>query len=214
MTELRLVSDEAEPPLDVHIESLTALNWASHRGKVDLVRQLLPTEATIENSRYSSLDLAAKQGHDDVMRILLDHGHEIEGWPFQHPLISAIRHHQSSIVRLLLESGAAANGVDPDWTPLHEAAENGHMDSMVMLEREADWKAVTNDRNDYDDFLQTALHLAALNGDDGKVKLLLRRMDRSFVDKTNSSGRTALHLLAKGPSRADHDSVNEEPRRE
>jgi hypothetical protein len=31
--------------MDIHIDSLTALNWGLHCGKVDIARQLLATEA-------------------------------------------------------------------------------------------------------------------------------------------------------------------------
>lgn len=203
--------DGAEPPLHTHVGSLTALNWGSHCGKVNIVRHLLGTGAQIDDSRYSSLNLAARQGHDDVIELLLDYGSDVEGCPFQRPLISAIRYHHSATVRLLLDRGATVDGVDSGWTPLHEAAERGDSDVVqILLEREGDWKAVTDDRNDDGDYAQTVLHLAALNGDDGKVTLLLKKMDQSFVDARNSSGRTAFHLSAKGPNTADHDISEQE----
>lgn len=209
--EIQQLLDGAEPPQHTHLESLTALNWASHCGKIDIVHHLLENGAQIDDSRYSSLDLAAKKGHDDVIQVLLDHGSDIEGCPFQRPLISAIRHHHSATVKLLLDRGATVDGLDSGWTPLHEAAERGDSDVMqILLEKEANWKVITEDRNDDGDYDQTALHLAALNGDDGKVALLLKKMDQGFVDTTNSSGRTALHLSAKGPNTAEHDISEDE----
>lgn len=130
--------------------------------------------------------------------------------------MSAIRNHQTATVKLLLNCGASVDGMDSDWTPIHQAAHSGHLDVIrILLERGANWRAVTGDRNDEDDYDQNALHLAALKGDDSKINLLLQMTDQYFVHTTNSSGRTALHLGAKGPIVKDLVTLDkEQPNRE
>jgi ankyrin repeat protein len=73
---------ERNPTRHTHIESLTTLNWASHCGKVDIVCHLLSTSVQTDDPRYSSLDPAAKQGHNDVIQVQIDYGAEIDGTNF------------------------------------------------------------------------------------------------------------------------------------
>ncbi len=73
-----------------------------------------------------------------------------------------------AIVKLLLDNGAAVNGIkQPDWTPLHYAAGNGHKAVVDLLLSQG---AIADARTESG---VTPLHLAAFNGYTVVAKTLL-----------------------------------------
>lgn len=87
---------------------------------------------------FQPLGLAAFFGQADIVEFLLDKGAEVNS-PSRNnmrvrPLHSAIAGQHTRIVRLLLEYGADVNTSQADdFTPLHEAAQNGMLDVTQWL---------------------------------------------------------------------------------
>jgi ankyrin repeat protein len=124
-------------------------------------------------SRRTPLWWAAAQGHDAVVRLLLDRGaytNAADKWG-QTPLLLAVKKGHEAIVRLLLDQGAHTDAADEDgWTPLLWAAENGHKAVVRLL---LDRGAYTNAADKLSG--QTPLLLAAARGHEAVVRLLLDR---------------------------------------
>jgi len=104
----------------------------------------------------SALDYACKNGHSDVIRIILEHGANTEtrtsrGATAFH---TAALFGKSDSVRLLLEKGAKVNAKDnAGWTPLHFASKNGDSNiADILIQNGADVNAQTK-------MGQTPLHL-------------------------------------------------------
>ncbi|KAF5016316.1 hypothetical protein F66182_12037 [Fusarium sp. NRRL 66182] len=94
------------------------------------------------------------------------------------------------IVGQLLENGIDIAATDEDGgTALHRAAENGHVDLvMLLLHKGADINFQKKKQR------LTALHLAALNGHSAVVKSLLQ--EGAQADLQDDDGWTALHVAA------------------
>ena len=144
----------------------------------------------------TALHLAAQNGHESVVGLLLDRRASINATDKdrQTPLHLAALNGNESVVGLLLDRGASLNAPDRQ-TPLHLAARRGH-ESVVglLLDRGASVNATDKDR-------QTPLHLAAVNGNGPIVGLLLDR--GASIDATTKKGQTPLHYAA----RAGYESV-------
>ena len=94
------------------------------------------------------------------------------------------------MVQLLLDRGADPNKANEGgWTPLHEAAQNGH---TVVLQLLLDRGADLNKANESG---FTPLYTAAFAGHKYVVKLLLDR--GADPDLTNDDGNTPLEMAHK-----------------
>lgn len=81
------------------------------------------------------MTLAARNGHADIVRLLLQHGArptkaDKHGWS---PLHRAAQGGSAEVVRLLLEAGAAPDDAACGHTPLHIAADEGHVEVVREL---------------------------------------------------------------------------------
>jgi hypothetical protein len=121
-------------------KDFTSLMIASYFGLERVVGQLLETDGVNLNStdntyRRSALPWAAENGHEAVVKLLLEKGAELEtkdmhGWT---PLSQATRNGHEAVVKLLLEKGAELETKDMHgWTPLSQATQNGH-EAVVKL---------------------------------------------------------------------------------
>jgi serine/threonine-protein phosphatase 6 regulatory ankyrin repeat subunit B len=90
----------------------TPLMFAAANGRVDLVRALLDSGASVERTNekgWTPLHVAAFHGHLEVCRLLLDWEAEVNPVTKRKrnsPLHSAARNGHLSVVRLLVEEGA------------------------------------------------------------------------------------------------------------
>lgn len=139
------------------------------------------------------------------------------------PLHYAARYNQLSVLKLLVDNGADINARDEEGlTPLHyaarykregkkpkhedeegeEAAANGAMKSSETTEDLANQSSVIHflikrgaDINERDTYGQTALHYAAMRGNEVAVKELLSYKNLR-IEATDKQGMTALHMAS------------------
>jgi len=145
------------------------------------------------DQRHERLNLTARNGHEAILRILLNRMAIIEAKDNDKrtALHLAAEGGHYNMAKLLLGNGADPECRDSDErTALHLAAEAGHEATVrVLLENGA--KIDSTDINN-----QTALHLAAEDGYEMVASLLLEiGADSKHQD---FDGRTALHLAAEG----------------
>ena len=133
-------------------------------GHTNIVALLSQHQADINaKTRYgaSALTLAAKGGHVQTVKLLLDSGVDLncvgDGCEFS-PLMVAAQHGHDTVLRVLLDRGGDVNFYTPSTglTPLMTAALNGHMTTaQIIIER-------GGDPNVMDVCENTALEIATL----------------------------------------------------
>ena len=147
------------------------------------------------------LQLAAMEGSEKVVRLLVDHGADIEATSDGGvtALLDAASKGHVLVVGLLLEKGADIKAVDNRiWTALHRAASGDQVPVVrMLLEKGAEIKAVDNRR-------WTALHHAAFYGHSTMVQFLLDMGADANVracywecSKFSDAVWTSLHIAAE-----------------
>ncbi|KAF6811199.1 hypothetical protein CSOJ01_05878 [Colletotrichum sojae] len=160
------------------------------------LKRKLPTIRVNKNiDGWTPLGIAAREGHVDVVKHLLEAGANIEQSNVfgSTPLFIASDWGKDAIVRLLLQKGAdveAKSDIHGRCTPLLCAAARGHIKCIkVLIDHGADIRAV-NDRG------STALMLASEHDHKEAVKQLMKcGLDTTARD---FRGRTLLHCAARG----------------
>ncbi len=199
----------------------------AYHGQIEVVRVLLDFNAAEDNDGIAgaiALWLAAKKGHTEIVRMLLEVGVDKEYRNYcWRALVAAARFGHKDVVQLLLEAEVDKEGgeeSDYNYTPLHWAAEKGHVEIMRMLldagaEKDSFRRRCKNG---------TPLYVAALKNQIDSVNLLLSV--GADVNKANELefGRTLLHkavsdcaiwamkiLLAAGADKNKADDRGETP---
>ena len=186
----------------------TPLHSAAWFGDLKMVQTLLDYGADVNaesfrsGSGYTPIHfLSSRIGSSirarllpDVVRLLLEHGVDVNGRNFQGetPLHIAAANGLVKVVRVLLEHGANVGAEDKKGkTPLHTAAENQYLEPnepaevmRVLLEHGANVGAEDNDG-------RSPLHGAAELGRVGRVRVLLEH--GANVGAQDGNGRTPLH---------------------
>ena len=148
----------------------------------------------LDEKGHSPLQLAAMNGHTDIVDLLLS-----KGAPIEHvvggetPLQYATQKGFTGVVELLLKQGASTEAVaySSHHTPLHYAAIHGHTGIVeLLLKQGASTKAKVQPSH------HTPLHYAAEHGHTGIVELLLKK-GASTEAKVQPSHYTSLHYAAK-----------------
>ncbi|KAF1325151.1 Tkl protein kinase, partial [Globisporangium splendens] len=149
----------------------TALQRAAQNGHVDVVKALLLASSAekertwindVNASGYAALHCAAHSGSSAIVRLLLDHGANVEitsnGW---RPLHTACFKNHIDVVQLLLVRGANVNAAMHDGvTALHYTARHGSTElAAVLLDAGADVNIGAGRSQ------TTPLHIAAMRGD-------------------------------------------------
>jgi ankyrin repeat protein len=142
----------------------------------------------------TALHYAASQGHEEMVRLLLEMGADIsgrnvDGWTALHH--AAFWGH-SKVVIVLLAVDEDVTGVNHEgWTALHCAVKSGHTDAVQeLLKRGADPKAKTKNGS-------TALHIALRfppNKSEMADMLLHVGVD---INAQDANGWTPLHIAVR-----------------
>ncbi len=172
-------------------EGWSALDWAVIGEKNDVVKVLLEQGFDAESDeKYGALYLAAGEGHDGTVQMLLDDGANVneKDWMGSTALDWAAPGGHEMTVRVLLRNGCDLNSRDRyDNSPLHWAIQHKSV-VQLLLEKGAD----VNAKNDCG---QTALCWVARDGPLVVAQILL--VDYSAdVDIQDNHGCTALHGAA------------------
>ena len=173
------------------------LHYAAACGLPGIVKSLVIQDPQNLHSRCidddsAPLHLASRQGHEDVARLLLEHGADITAQTKdgETPVHVAMQRESDVLALLLLEHGADVTARTKDGTtPLHLASQQGR-EKVVrwLLEHGADAKVKTNNGI-------TPLHMAVEWSRDVIALLLLEH----GADATAQieDGKTPLHLASQ-----------------
>jgi uncharacterized protein len=101
----------ANPKTNIEIEDKAgenAMMMAALNGDTNIVEQLIAKDAEVNKKGWAPLHYAATNGHDDIVKLLLDHSAYVDaGSPNgTTPLMMAARGGHLSTIKLLLDNGA------------------------------------------------------------------------------------------------------------
>lgn len=182
------------------------LHIASENGFNGIVKYLLKEDSSNINDKcddsskqpsMTALHLASRFGHTQTVTLLLEceaNKADINATNSMNktPLYLAAEYGHEAVAKLLLANGAdpsiasKKNGTN-DQTPLHQAALHGFTE--IIKELLLNKKANVNAK---DAMGNTPLHLAALEGKQDVIKLLLD--NGAEVNEQNDLGNTSLHF--------------------
>ena len=180
---------------EMHMEVMEA----AEQGNVAKILQILNNFmidinfTTAGRWNDSILMMAAKNGHKDVVRLLLDNGAEPNtvGKHSLTALQGAALMGYEDVVKILLEGGAETNtATNSGWTPLLYASKFGRKNMVKIL---LDRGAVPNMAN----YAGAPLHLAMDYTDVGYTDVVRLLLDRGAdPNMTYPDGWTPLHTAA------------------
>ncbi|KAF4468573.1 Ankyrin repeat-containing domain [Fusarium albosuccineum] len=222
-----------------------ALTWGAFYGKGNAVEWAIHRGASVERSRPfhgrdifiegdNPLNIAASQGHVNIIQILLDNGAEVNSWTHHDPpamssqsrlwktgrsfspLFSAILYGQESVARFLIQKGASLVIEDPDKSlpcdpsnqervnVLHLAAECGMLELVRFLVEE---HGVPIDSRD--SFQRVPLVFAMSTSSDMENKDVIKYLvDRgSSLDFVDSVGYNLMHRAVLIPDGDKADGI-------
>ncbi|PIB00567.1 Ankyrin repeat domain-containing protein 17 [Cercospora beticola] len=121
----------------------TALNAAASRGMTNLVSSLLQKGANLDGESGYALHLAAREGHDKVVQILLDRDAAVDkevpnsediGFFSSTALQAACENNKVEVIKILLARGANPNlGGGASSNPITAATERGLPEVLNLL---------------------------------------------------------------------------------
>ncbi|MCJ1465075.1 hypothetical protein MMC07_003691 [Pseudocyphellaria aurata] len=152
------------------IDVQAALSMASTLNNKAVVLSSLRHGAIVNTVTDPALQRASVHGHEDMIRLLLDHGLDVnaEGGVCGSPLQAASQNGREEVVRILLENGADVNAEDGDsGSVLCTASRFGHeKTAKLLLEYGADIDAANGKYG-------TALEAASYYGHTKTAMMLL-----------------------------------------
>ncbi|XP_062556746.1 uncharacterized protein LOC134221572 [Armigeres subalbatus] len=168
----------------------TAMHIAAFNGRVDVLCTLIDEKAKIDahdKDGWTPLHYAAQQGHNDVVVLLIRKGARKDD---RTAMFSAVFNRRLDFLRTFIDKKAKIDAHDENGvTPLHCAAQEGHNDAVVLLNREGA-NIERSARNGI-----TAMHIAAFYG---SVDVLCTLIDeKAKIDAHDKDGWTPLHYAAE-----------------
>lgn len=197
---LRLLGQHGGSVDDISVPYFgTALQSYASRSEVDKCKRLLENcnvNVNANQGHYATaLQAAVNSRSREVVGLLLDHGADpnVEGGEFGTALHAAVACNRVDLCGMLIDAGANLNMKSNRDTALNSAVKNKHSGvARLLLENGADSTEVDADE-------RPALHLAAISGQEGLVKLLLDKQG----GKNDFGTDEALRLAAMN----GHDRV-------
>jgi ankyrin repeat protein len=184
--------------------SLIPLLWATINGYSKIVNILLADGADLDIRDWAGrtlLSLAAENGHEGVVKLLLDTGKvdidiESKDSNSRSPLSYAAENGHEGVIKLLLDTGKVDIDIESKdsfgRSPLSYAAENGHEGVVKLL---LDTGKV--DIESKDNYGRSPLSWAARNAHEGVIKLLLDAKADIDIESKDDFGRSPLYYAAK-----------------
>ena len=138
---------------------------------------------------YTALHIAAENGHEAMVRLLLMNGAQADAKTFSNESVLHVAS-TDAVIRLLLEHGAEINGKnDYGETVLHKVAEYGSEAVLqLLIQKGADVNSKAKNGD-------TPLHVAATHGRETIMRQILDA--HPTVNTTNKVGDTALQTAIK-----------------
>jgi ankyrin repeat protein/truncated hemoglobin YjbI len=165
-------------------------------GNIDVVNLLLACGAEVKRHSGKLLTLAAVMNRVDLVKVLIDHGADVERTPYLGRLDDAER----PVADLLIASGKKV----PTWMLPRACRPDVSSNELHRVTVLLDYGASVDDRGRYG---LTALHYAVRGGKVPLIKLLLER--GAAADALDADGLTPLAHLSKTRSKADPIPVME-----
>eukprot|EP00833_Pecoramyces_ruminatium_P013063 jgi/Orpsp1_1/1187095/evm.model.d7180000055344.1 len=141
---------------------------------------------------YSPLIIACEKGYQDIVRILIENGVDVnkENNNEDTPLIIACEHGNQDIVRILIDNKADVNKENKNGdTPLIIACEKSNQDIVrILIDNEADVNKENKNRD-------TPLIIACKKGNQDIVRTLID--NEADVNKENKNGDTPLIIACE-----------------
>ncbi|KFO62919.1 Ankyrin repeat and death domain-containing protein 1B, partial [Corvus brachyrhynchos] len=169
---------------------------ACEKGHVDMINNLIAlklftSEKDKVNEGNTALHLAAKNGHSEVVEILLEQWEEINdlNQNEETPFYLAVEGGHEKCAELLLEAGSDINVLTQNNTSaLQVAIQNGHLSLVTFLiDKNIDLIPKPEQKN-------SPLHLAVISNNLPVVKSLLDA--NHDINSLNQRQETPLHLAA------------------
>jgi ankyrin repeat protein len=172
----------------------TPLYAASEKGITEVVISLIAGGADVKKNGSGAMVVASRWGFVEIVQAFLNAGVETKGEKAVKAISQAADYGHTSVVKLLLEKGAAVNARDfAGYSPLARAVESNKKETvLLLLDKGADM-------DNSDKFGMTPLMRAAQKGHTDMVKLLIDKgADKDLKD---NDGRTAIMWAVREGSR-------------
>lgn len=202
---VRTLLIEGADPDSFDSNGRTPLYVACRHGKVAVARALLAAGANVslrvlKEAKYAPLDVAAAEGHAEVMRLLVERGAVVAAVDSKGrtALHFAAERGQAAAIEYLAETTADLNATDNDGhTPLLISALRGQesaVDALCVAGADMSCRAMSSLCDEPDSF--AALDIASFHGNVSMMEMLLKH----GADPNTRSRRnlTALHKAAEG----------------
>jgi ankyrin repeat protein len=165
---------------------LTAMHLAAAAGHEAVIRFLINQSIPVDeqdNAGRSPLSWAAADGHQAIVKLLLEFG--------ANPGLQDETIFDGDAKKASGADRASARDSNPNFTPAHWAASNGHAGVLrELIKGDADVNVLAGERQ------LSALHVATVCGHDTSVELLVA--SGANIEQQDADGNTPIQLSRKG----------------